>query len=483
MLLRQTILYLPAQVVGPVFQLLSVVVWTHFLSPAELGVFALVTAAQELAYTATLFWFGLYTARYFDPSAPDYSRRGYLDTETGVMIFAGLSTLLIVLALPLVVDARWTLGLAASTFAYMASRALVNQLSDRARTSHDTISYSLLQIIWPVLGLLVGLVLVTVLEPTAASVLWGYAGAQVMAVAIAVVRLGLGRAPWRASREMVRKALRYGVPLVAGGVLVWVAANGIRFVVEWKEGAAAVGLITVGWGLGLRAATFAAMLVTAASFPIAVKRAREEGIDAGQAQLVKNGVLLLAALAPAAAGLWAIADPLVRLVIAGPYQEMTISILPLSILAGTVRSFRLHFGEQIFLLREETLVPLVNDGVDAVIAMIGTAIGLYLGGLPGAVAGAACGAGAALALTLWCGWRWHGFRLPLSDLLRIIGASALMTTVVVCLPLQPSVLILLLAVAAGAASYAIALAALYPEQARNAWALVHGMLTGEKGAG
>ncbi|MDB5652395.1 MAG: hypothetical protein JWQ94_8, partial [Tardiphaga sp.] len=29
MLLRQTILYLPAQIIGPLFQLVAMIVWTH----------------------------------------------------------------------------------------------------------------------------------------------------------------------------------------------------------------------------------------------------------------------------------------------------------------------------------------------------------------------------------------------------------------------------------------------------------------------
>ena len=54
MLLRQTLLYLPAQVLGPIFQLISAFAWTHFLAPGEMGVFALVSAAQELAFAAAL---------------------------------------------------------------------------------------------------------------------------------------------------------------------------------------------------------------------------------------------------------------------------------------------------------------------------------------------------------------------------------------------------------------------------------------------
>ena len=50
MLLYQTLLYLPAQLLGPAFQLLAAVAWTHFLSPSEYGVLTLVIVTQELVF-------------------------------------------------------------------------------------------------------------------------------------------------------------------------------------------------------------------------------------------------------------------------------------------------------------------------------------------------------------------------------------------------------------------------------------------------
>ena len=47
MLLRETILYLPAQLAGPLAQFLSVILRTYFLAPEEMGAFALIAAARE----------------------------------------------------------------------------------------------------------------------------------------------------------------------------------------------------------------------------------------------------------------------------------------------------------------------------------------------------------------------------------------------------------------------------------------------------
>ena len=59
MLLRNTLLYLPAQVVGPLFQLISVVVWTHIVGESPLGIVTLVTATHELLQTVFLYWWSM----------------------------------------------------------------------------------------------------------------------------------------------------------------------------------------------------------------------------------------------------------------------------------------------------------------------------------------------------------------------------------------------------------------------------------------
>lgn len=465
MLLRQTLLYLPAQVLGPLVQFISIILWTYFLSPAEMGVFALIAAAQEFAYTIALFWFTLYTMRYFDGAAGDAPRKAFLNTESGVMIAAIIGATLGILTLPLFIDARWNRSLLLASVAYGVSRTIATHLADRARTSADTLTYSVLQITWPVLGLALGLLLVTYVAPTAASVLWGYAAAQMIALLYAVKRLPFGMQPFAISRAMIAVAVRYGMPLVLGGLFVWLANNGLRFVIEQQEGAAAVGLVTVGWGLGLRAAAFAAMLVTAAAFPLAVTKSRDHGMAEGQAQLIRNGILLLAILAPAAAGLWAISTPLVERIVAEPFRAMTATILPWAIIAGAARNMRIHFGEQVFLLREETKIPLANDALDGLLTLVGGTLGLIAFGLPGSVIGAAIGALIALLTTLACGAYIHQFTFPIEHLLRITVATAAMLLALSVIPVSATVMSLAIAIATGAAAYVLALAMLYPEAA------------------
>lgn len=467
MLFRQTMLYLPAQVLGPLFQFISILAWTHVLSPVEMGVFALVVAVQELAYVATTFWFTLYTMRYHDPAAPPEAKRTFLDTELMVLAVASLATVGIMLLLPLTTGVPWSVDLSLAAIAYAITRGLVTHLADRARTEHDTMTYSVLQISWPVLGLAFGIAFVVWGREDAVHVLWGYTLAQALSLLIAFGRLDFGRNPLRYARTAMLKGFDYGLPLLIGGIFIWMANNGLRFVVEMRESAAAVGLITVGWGLGLRVAAFAAMLVTAAAFPVAMKRAREEGMAAGQAQLERSGILLLAILAPASAGLVAIGAPFISLVVAEEFRATTIAVLPWAVLAGAIRNFRIHFAEQVFLLHERTRVPLWNDAIDAILSLAGVAIGLWLGGLTGAVAGAAAGAAISLVITLLAGWRAFRFALSFDALWRIAFATLAMAGAVKLMDAYATPLSLAAAVCVGAAVYGAALAAVYPDILRK----------------
>src|SRR3954453_9098434 len=63
MLLKHTLLYLPAQFVGPLFQLLAMIVWTHVVDEHTLGGITLLTATHELLKIGCLAWWLQYALR------------------------------------------------------------------------------------------------------------------------------------------------------------------------------------------------------------------------------------------------------------------------------------------------------------------------------------------------------------------------------------------------------------------------------------
>ncbi|XSC44913.1 lipopolysaccharide biosynthesis protein [Bradyrhizobium sp. RDT10] len=349
MLLKHTLLYLPAQFVGPLFQLLAMIVWTHVVDEHTLGIITLITATHELLQIGFLAWWSQYALRFLGRYRDANDAPRFYRTENAVLLASvALQSAAVIGILLLVIAPGARMGLLVATVAYVMTRSLNFYIGERARAQQQIGVYTIQQVFGPSVGFVAGLALIGLFGKSAEWPLAGYAMAQLIAVLIVLPRIRGGYSLWPVDREIVVHALRYGIPLIVGGALGWIGLNASRFIVNQMSGVAAAGLFAVGYGLGQRAAAVAAMLVTAAAFPLAVKSMEQEGSQAGMRQLAANSALLVAILAPSLAGIFMLRAEIVHLLIAAPFQQVTLAILPLSTLAGAIRNLRAHFGDQVF---------------------------------------------------------------------------------------------------------------------------------------
>jgi len=463
MLLKQTLRYLPAQLVGPLFLFIATVAWTHWLMPEHLGTMTLILITHELMHVVLVSWFSHYVVRYHSRAASGDERRRLLESEATILALACAASVSVsVLILTRVENGLSSPGLLLASIAFMATRSISLHLADRARAEDEVMSYSVIQIATSALGLVLGILAAHYVAATPTVAIAGLALAQLIAIVACLRALTPLWRPGRPDRDVLRAALAYGLPFIASGPLIWAAVNGLRYIVEFALGSAALGLVTVGWALGQRGASVAALVTTAAAFPLAVRRTREQGLEKGAEQLASNAVLLLILLAPAMGGLWVLGPQLTNAVVAEAYREATIAVIPLAALAGLVRNMRMHFTNQIFLLHERTDVALRIDVLDAVASLGLAFIGLALWGVYGAVAGATAGAIVTLVIGSAVGMRWYGLVIPFSELIRILLATAVMVAALWHAPDRVGLLGLAIEVAAGAAIYAVALVAVMP---------------------
>jgi O-antigen/teichoic acid export membrane protein len=462
MLLRHTLLYLPAQIVGPLFQLIAMIVWTHVVDEHTLGVITLVTATHELLQIAFLAWWSQYALRFFGRYQDQGEALRFYRTENAVLLVSVVLQSIIVIAVLLLViapDART--GLLAATVGYVITRTLNLYIGERARVRHQIWIYSIQQIVGPSVGFIVGLILIKLMGQSAEWPLAGYALAQLVAAIIVLPKIGYGRSFWPLDREIVDHALQYGIPLIIGGALGWVGLNASRFIVNEMSGVAAAGLFAVGYGLGQRAAVVAAMLVTAAAFPLAVKSMEQSGSKVAMRQLADNSALLIAILAPSITGIFILRTEIVHLLIAAPFQQVTLAVLPLSALAGAIRSLRAHFVDQAFLLHNRTRLMIVVAAIDAAVTVVLTPFFVRYWGLVGAAGATVLAAIAAAIVSSAIGFSKLGLTLPFNHLVPIALATTAMADLLSNLPEAPSLMVLAGHIAAGAALYIALLVLLY----------------------
>jgi O-antigen/teichoic acid export membrane protein len=459
MMIRHSLLYLPAQIIGPLMQLVAMVVWTHLVGDHTLGIITLVIATHELLQIGFLAWWSQFALRFFGRfQATDDAGRFYR-TENAVLSVSVVAQGAIVVAILLGVvapGAEWPL--IAATVAYVVTRTLSLYISERARVSGQIGIYSVQQILGPAAGFAAGWILIVLYGPSAEWVLAGYAFAQLAAVLLVLPGLTFSTRIRTPDRGTLRAALHYGLPLIIGGSLSWLGLNAPRFIVNEAMSVAAAGLFAVGYGLGQRAAAVAAMLVTAAAYPIAVRTMEEKGSAAAMRQLADNGALLLAVLVPTVVGVFVLRDDIASLLIAEPFRATTLAILPLSVLAGGIRSARAHFCDQVFLLHSRTHLQMIVTAVDAVAAVsFGIAATLLWGLLGAAIASVAAAAIAALVSFALALVRFH-LQVPWAHIARIGLASTVMGAALTLLPIAHNIPLLVGYVGIGVAVFAMSLA-------------------------
>lgn len=470
MLMRQTILYLPAQLVGPLAQFIAAVAWTHSLTPGEYGVLAYIMAAQELAYLLGLAWWSQYMLRYIGGFDGPAERMRFQKAENAILALSAVIQACVGVATLLTLHAAPTPVMIVSAIVYCVSRSLTAHLTERARSAGAILTYTLAQLIGPVAGFALALIAVNRFSADAGSALAGFAIAQAAGLLWLWRELRLGRGMAWPDRDIIRRAAGFGAPLVLAGVIGWISFNGIRVIVEQHDGPAAVGLISVGWGLGQRLAAVIAMLVTAAAFPLAVKYLQAGNRGEALKQVSMSGAVLFALLAPASTGIVMISRPLVELMIAQPFQAVTFAVLPLAVVAGALRNLRVHTVDQVIILFERTRMNVVINVVEVIATVACCILGLIYGGLPGAAAG--CLAGTVAGLVFGCVVAARGFGLPLpwAMLARITLATMWMAAALALIPFEraagPLPLRIALEVAAGGLVYLLTLAALFPELVR-----------------
>lgn len=464
MLLRQTLLFLPAQALVPLSQMAAAFLWTFWLPHEPMGTYAIIWSVQELIYLGIMSWWTTYCLRYASGLIHDGRSVVFDQSEMAIQLGgAALQTAAAMVAVWLFIPQGFTLEALAATLSFTLTRNISTHFSTRARAQMEALPYTINLCTGSVLGLIFGLIAVIYIEATPEALLFAYAAAQALGLILSIPFTSVTLQKPKIDPQIWRAAWAFGGPMMISSAMTWAGNHAIRFVVEFGVGRAAVGMITVGWWMGLRLATFVGLLVMGAAFNVAVERIRTEGAAAGLRQLARNVAMLLAILVPSVAGIWLVGAQLVPHVVGDAYREATIAILPVAMLAGAARVFREHGSDPAFLLFEKAYWPPYIGTLDAVATVAFCWIGLSLGGMIGAAWGCMLGAVVGAMASFFLAATRTGFYVDAGDVTRIGVATAAMCVPLAFLPPVMSLIAVCAASAAGAAIYAAVLAALYPE--------------------
>jgi O-antigen/teichoic acid export membrane protein len=253
---------------------------------------------------------------------------------------------------------------------------------------------------------------------------------------------------------LARALMVFGLPLAT----VYLVSSGVnagsRALVDWLGSAYALGLYTAAFLLVQNSLSVIAGAIASAGFALAVRAVESGNAEDARKQLLANGTLLLAVLAPASLGMALTARGIATLLVAPDYVEVVAKLTPWMAASAFFAGIRSHFLDHAFQLGRRPTMLIWVGGVAAILSIVLTAILLpRLGPLGAAIA-------VTVAMAVSCihsrlAGRW-GYPLPMPVLPSAGIAVACLAMSIVVLSLSgPTPLHFAAQVVLGALTYAI----------------------------
>ncbi|MBI1408095.1 MAG: oligosaccharide flippase family protein [Caulobacter sp.] len=448
--------YLPVNLAQGLVGLLTIVVFTRLLSPADYGVYALAYSAMVLAHTALFTWTEAAMARFQAQARQKGETADHMLTLYRAWSVLGLGFPLLAAAAVWLAPIHSPLKIAVSAgLAAILFRSAIKLVQERRRADGEVGSAAAIDVTQTVGGFAVGAVLAA-MGLGGASPLLGLAA--ISAISLAWVLPGelklIRGGRWQPARARTYAA--YGVPVSLSLILSLVIASTDRFVLGGFLGEASVGVYHAGYSLANRTQDVIFVWLGMAGGPAMVSALERGGMTALVRTAREQASFMVLLTLPAAVGLALVAGPLARLLVGPAMAEGAAHVIPWIAVGGFFSGVTTYYLHQAFTLGRRTGLLLAAMTFPAALNL---ALNLILAprfGMDGAMWATAISYAAGACASWFLGRKAMRLPLPVNTLARAGAACIPMILVVPVLPAVGGLAELLLKAAAGAAVYGVA---------------------------
>lgn len=457
---RGLIGYLPANIVQGLVGLLTIVVFTRLLTPAQYGGYALALSVMALVHTGLFTWVEAALARFQARSV----ERGEVATHLATLMRAFL---LLSIVFPVVAGlALWLTPLQATLkiavgvgLASIIFRSLIRLAQERRRADGEVMAASALDMTLTAGGFGIG-VLAIVLGAGAAGPLIGMGAIAVICLVFTLGKeLTLARGG-RYESARLKDYAGYGLPVSLSLILSLVIATTDRFLLAAFLDEQAVGVYHAGYTLANRTLDVMFVWLGMAGGP-ALVAALERGGRAALTETAREQSSFMVLLTlPAAVGVALVAHPLSQVMIGGALVEGAANVTPWVAFGAFFSGITTHYLHQAFTLGRKTHLLFAAMTIPAGANLVLNLVLIPRFGIAGAMWSTAASycLGAVMSWTL--GRRSMPLPLPLDVLWRTGLACGAMAVVVMQIPAVGGLLELALKAGVGGIVYGAVVLAL-----------------------
>jgi O-antigen/teichoic acid export membrane protein len=406
MLKRHVLIYLFAHALSAVIGFAGLIAYTHLVSPAQYGIYVIGQSTAAVISMALFGWIRLSVSRYQAEAAT-------VDVRGAVLIGYGATVVTVIIGALLIFhsNASWIDRGQISAILFTAVCLSAFEISQEFRRAmFEPKVFTVVSVIRSVIGLALGM----------AAVLNGWGGRGLLLALGSSFLLGTaffaartwGRPITSGQLVLMRRFVRYGMPLALSGIVFAVYAAIDRLAVAFLIGQDAAGQYGVASDLSRQMIGILGASVGAAVSPIAFRTMTTRGARATSEHMAESFELLLVIIGPVAIWL-AICGPGFADVVMGRQFAASVSLL-LPTLAfarffGAISNYYVHVS---FQLAERPILQLVNAAFMLCLYLAFMVLFVRLWGLQGAAAAALASELCGLAFGLWLTRK--GFRFDMA---------------------------------------------------------------------
>lgn len=425
--------YLPVNVVQGVVGLLTIVLFTRVLDPAQYGVYALAFSVGSLTQTILLTWTEAAMARFLAARIEDGRLADHFATLFRLWIGAAVVVPLTCAAV-LLTPLHQPLKIA--VVAALAS-TLVNSLMklamERRRAAGEVSGAALLTMAQTAGGFLVGLALAFAGLGGAAPIL-GVGVISALCVILVLPGELKGMAGGQFDRALARAYAAYGLPVSMSLILALMLASTDRLLLGAFLDEATVGVYHAGYSLGSRTLDVVFIWLGMAGAPALISALERGGQTAlTEAAREQAGIMTLLTL-PAAVGLALVARPLADLMVGEALRAGASHVTPWIAASGWLSGVTTYYLLQAFTLARRTPLLIVSMSAPALANVILNLVLIPRLGLDGALWATTLSYGLGAAAAWALGRRACPLPIPWDVLAKAGGASLAMAACVSLLP-------------------------------------------------
>jgi O-antigen/teichoic acid export membrane protein len=417
-LLRHSGIYFLARILSGAAGFAIIAAYTRLLSAQEFGELALAMAG--------VYFFVVLIA---DSPAPTLLR--YLPTHSpgaratvlwGLVMPTVAVCILATLAIFVAAPERWREILALCT-GLLASTVLHKFQLTTAQGAMRPGKYAWLGGLESVIDMLLGITLVWLG--------YGVAGALIGTMLATLTALAVNWRGWwigwqHFDAALGRQMLRFGLPLMLGGLFGWLATFADRWLLGLFVGTDQAGLYAASYDLLMNLLGVPMMVMALAGYPLTIGAYSERGVPAAQTQLRQLGSFIILILLPEAVGIVMTGPLLVNIFLGPEFRPLTLALLPFLIGATFLKALMLYINYG-YVLASRTDITLLSMASAAVVDIVLNLILIPGYGAWGAAIAALIAFGAGFAIAAMKMRRVFPFPLPDPAILTagLIGAAVM----------------------------------------------------------